>query len=117
MSDADLLREIRDDIAELREIVGGRRLSESEQALLDRALPVVYRVTHGRLFAASDLLEFAQSRTADATALREALGIRSARQVGKLLARARGCTIGGYRVRRECDDAGMVLWVCLQNKA
>ena len=110
------MRQLLDEVSELRDLVAGRRLAASERALLERVLPVVHRVTRGRAFVPADLFEYAEARTGDATALREALGSRSARQVGKLLARARGATIGGYRIRRECDETGAPLWVCFANK-
>lgn len=115
MTDA-LLREVLMELSELRELVAGRRLSSSERTLLASALPIVHRVTREAPFAAGDLIDYARASTPDALALRAALAGRSARQVGKLLARARGGTIGGYRIRREGDECGSVLWVCLANK-
>lgn len=110
------LRSLREDLAELREIVAGRRLSDAERALLDRALPVVYRVTAGSVFAAGDLLDYALASTADAVALREALGVRTPKQVGKLLARSVGAAINGHRIHRAGDDGGAALWLCWRNK-
>ncbi len=112
----DAIEALRDDTGELRELIAGRRLSASERAAFARVLPAIHRATHGELFASADIVEY-QKRGNDAAALRETFGKLTAKQIGKLLARARGCTIDGYRIRRECDDAGAALWLCSRNKA
>jgi hypothetical protein len=96
-----------DSIAELREQIAAlaARVAELERAKLDvrdRAalaalLPIIGPIVGDRLFSVGELFDFAAA-AGDQRLIAALAAVGSPRSVGRLLSRAAGIAVGGYRV-------------------
>jgi len=115
MTDAVLvsaMAELAAEIRGLRADLAGRqrgRLSAADDTAMAALLPILVAVVRGKVFAVADLAAHAALDVgAD---MRIALGVAGGpRKVGKLLRRADGHTIAGYRVDRVGADRAGALW-------
>jgi hypothetical protein len=103
-----LLRELVEQVkglrADLRERRPAASLSRDDRAYLARLLPVLGGVYGSEGFTSRDCVED------DAPAVRLVLEGRSAKAIGKLLARAEGIAIAGLLVRRTGVDGQVTVW-------
>jgi hypothetical protein len=109
-----LLVEIRDEIRRLRADLAAKRVLDSEQFAHDADAAIVREVAAflgtGCAFSAAELIDGADEH------LRSALAGLDASQLGRLLARAEGCDMGGVRVVRcKCDQNGVVWRIAATN--
>ena len=80
-------------------------LSKKDRLTLERLLPAVAAVFNdGELFTSRELVAH------PAPGLRVLRGGLSTKQIGRLLTRADGTTIGGFRVERHGTEVNVALW-------
>jgi hypothetical protein len=101
----DVLRELR----AIRKLLEPRArpvtLNKKDQVTLERLLPAVAAVFNdGELFTSRELVAH------PAPGLRVLRGGLSTKQIGRLLTRADGTTIGGFRVECHGTEVNVKLW-------
>ncbi len=102
-----LLRDIVDEIKGLRSDLAAverqrsapRRLSRADEEALVALFPALAAAVGTRTFSVHELHEHARLPVAPAVALRAALAaVGNPRRIGRLLRRAEGVDVGGYRI-------------------
>lgn len=99
----ELLTQIADDVRAIRAAVDARhvrrRLSRGDEMALVALLPVIAAAVGNRTFSVNELFAHAELNVESSIALREQLAVAgNSRRIGRLLIRADGVDIGGYRI-------------------
>jgi hypothetical protein len=121
-SDAALavLLEIRDELRAIRTAIEERpgpqvkTLKAEDHRALAALLPVFKEQFVGP-FGAWLPVDVAKLQSAEGKNLRLVLGDRTARQLGKLLARSAGIDVAGLQIVRAGQDGNGALWECVES--